>query len=161
MEKSSSKKLWLMCGVPGIGKSTWIAKNRDFFEGTAKVVSRDKIRFALLDEGDDYFSREDDVWANYIREAKLSLSEFDNTILDATHISPASRKKILSALKNNLKNIEVNILVFDGNVDLAIKRNKNRKGRSFVPESIIRRMSFQMIPPSAEEGFENIFYIRE
>ena len=65
-----NKNLWMMCGIPGAGKSTWISNNKNFFSGSINVVSRDKIRFALLDEGEDYFSRENDVWSNFISEAK-------------------------------------------------------------------------------------------
>lgn len=161
MEKLTNKKLWIMCGIPGSGKSTWIAQNKDFFEGTTNVVSRDKIRFALLDDNDDYFSREDDVWANFVRESKASLKLYENTILDATHISVGSRKKILNALKNNLKDIEINAFVFDVSLETALQRNSNRTGRAYVPESAIRRMKSQMTPPSANEGFTNIIYIRE
>ena len=102
MEKLANKKLWIMCGIPGSGKSTWITQNKDFFEGTTNVVSKDKIRFALLDDNEDYFSIEDDVWTNFVRESKASLKLYENTILDATHLSVGSRKKILNALKNSI-----------------------------------------------------------
>ena len=161
MEKSTNKKLWIVCGIPGSGKSTWIAQNRDFFEGTANVVSRDKIRFALLDDGDDYFGRENDVWTNFVKESKASLKLYENTILDATHITIGSRKKIFTALKNDLKDIEINALVFDVGLETALQRNENREGRAYVPVSAIRRMESQMVPPSANEGFTNIIYIRE
>ena len=154
-----NKNLWIVCGIPGAGKSTWITNNKNFFSGSINVVSRDKIRFALLDEGEDYFSRENDVWINFINEAKKSLKEYDNTILDATHLSINSRKKIFNALKNNLENINIYAIVFCCDEEIAIARNANRTGRSFVPVSAIRRMACQFTIPTEEEGFDKIIKI--
>ena len=157
-----NKNLWLLCGIPGSGKSTWISKNKEFFNGSVNVVSRDKIRFALLDDGEDYFSRENDVWANFIKEAKTSLKLYENTILDATHLSPASRKKVLNALREDLKDItSINAIAFTCGVEVAIKRNAHREGRAFVPISCIRRMDAQFIFPTKEEGFNNIIEVGE
>ena len=54
----SKKKMFVMCGEAGSGKSTWIQNNLHTFEGYTTVVSRDMIRFLLVHEGEDYFSRE-------------------------------------------------------------------------------------------------------
>ena len=149
-----------MCGIPGAGKSTWISNNKNFFSGSINVVSRDKIRFALLDEGEDYFSRENDVWSNFISEAKNSLKNYDNTILDATHLSVNSRKKVFNALKNNLKDVNICAIAFCCNIETAIERNANRTGRSFVPVSAIRRMANQFTIPTEEEGFDTILKVK-
>ena len=45
--------LYLTCGCPGSGKSTWVQKHMN--PETDKWVSRDAIRFSLLGEKDDYF----------------------------------------------------------------------------------------------------------
>ena len=163
-----------MCGIPGVGKSTWIKNNKNFFMDinsmlkndknfftdidSIEVISRDKIRFALLDEEEDYFSREDDVWKNYVKESKRSLKENYVTVLDATHLSIASRKKILKAL-GDLSNIDVYAVVCVANLETALKRNKERKGRAFVPPSQIRRMYFQFVKPTREEGFTEVYCI--
>ena len=160
MESFKKKKLFLMCGIPGVGKSTWLKNNKNFFTDidSIDVISRDKIRFALLDEGEDYFSKEDDVWKNYVKEAKRSLKENYITILDATHLSIASRKKILKAL-GDLSNIDVYAVVCVANLETALKRNREREGLAFVPPSAIRRMYFQFVKPTKEEGFKEIYYI--
>ena len=54
-------KLLVMSGVPGCGKSTWA--RRFISMHNAVVVSRDSIRFSLLEKDDDYFAREDEVTA--------------------------------------------------------------------------------------------------
>ena len=43
-----SLKIYMVCGIPGAGKSTWL-KNH----GNGLIVSRDEIRFKMLDEDDE------------------------------------------------------------------------------------------------------------
>ena len=53
------KKVFLMAGIPGSGKSTWI---RSKLTPGAEWISRDNVRFAILTDEDDYFAHEDDVF---------------------------------------------------------------------------------------------------
>ena len=55
------KILYLMCGIPGSGKSHWAKGVKD-----AVIVSRDAIRFNLLKDGEDYFAHEDEVVETFI-----------------------------------------------------------------------------------------------
>ncbi|MBQ5851012.1 MAG: AAA family ATPase, partial [Lachnospiraceae bacterium] len=56
--KMKQKKVWLLVGIPGSGKSTWVNKKLNELEaGSAVVISRDTIRFGLLEQrGGDYFA---------------------------------------------------------------------------------------------------------
>ena len=59
------KNLYLMCGVPGCGNSTWIKDRMKIHreqEESATCVSRDSIRFLMLKDGEDFFSSEDEVF---------------------------------------------------------------------------------------------------
>lgn len=38
------QKVYIMCGIPGSGKSTWISNNLD---ENIKIISRDIIRYKL------------------------------------------------------------------------------------------------------------------
>lgn len=150
-------KLWVMCGVPGTGKSTWIKNNLSKFEGEVEVVSRDEIRFSMVAEGEEYFSKEDEVFKEFINRIKAALDTKDNVIVDATHLNVGSRSKLLRALGRSLRGVEVNAIVLRADVNFSLERNENRKDtRAYVPKSVIRRMSSQFTMPEFEEGFTNI-----
>ena len=158
MEKS--KQLVVLCGIPGSGKSTWAkTKNGKYL----KIVSRDAIRFSLIGENDEYFSKETEVFNTFINEIKKALKEEEilTVIADATHINQASRTKLLRALGKSLKDVEVVGMYFDANENLAIEHNEERKGtRTFVPHAVIRRMACQFEAPTEKEGFDKIYNIK-
>lgn len=154
------KKIFLMVGTPGSGKSYFISHNRDFFKGSVKVISRDKIRFALLEDGEDYFAKEDDVWTNFVREVADGLQNYDNTVVDATHLNKASRHKILNAVGRYLGGVEINAIFMDTCLAVALKQNAERTGRKCVPISALRRMAYQLTVPTKEEGFNNIYRVK-
>lgn len=63
--------LFLMSGIPGAGKSTFL-KNR-IKKDTSVVISRDVIRFSIVKPEENYFSHEDEVLAIFgNRSMKLS-----------------------------------------------------------------------------------------
>lgn len=98
--------LYVLCGAPGCGKSTWakgMAQN-------AIHISRDIIRFNLLDENDDYFDKETLVFKLFIKAIQEGLNNNNNVIADATHLNLGSRQKLLSNL--NLDNVYVKVVYF-------------------------------------------------
>lgn len=148
-------KLYLMMGIPGSGKSTWI-KNHLFPCQTH--VSRDNIRFALVEEGEEYFSRETEVFNAFVEQINTFLSNGCDVYADATHISRASRNKLLSRINSHPE--EVNLIWINGGLTNALLQNENRKNtRSYVPKSVIRRMHNQIEAPDFEEGFNIIYEI--
>lgn len=160
MEKSLNKKLWVLCGAPGVGKSTWINKHSNIFTGSWEIVSRDVIRFSLLKEDDEYFSKEDEVWAEFIDWIKTSLERNDNTIVDATHLNARSRMKLLRALGSSLKNIIINTIAFEAPLEWCIHNNNQREDRAYVPLSVLKRLYICYEQPRYEEGFDNIYIIK-
>lgn len=135
----TKKTIWLMSGIPGSGKSTWI-KNR-LNEDTDIWCSRDAVRFSIVKEDEEYFSHETKVfrtWINQICDA-LNNPNIKNIYIDATHINDKSRNKTLSCLpEENIDEI-VNV-VFSVSLKECIQRNANRKGREKVPEDVITNM---------------------
>ena len=160
MEKH--KTLMVMVGIPGAGKSTWI-QNHKFHLQDFIIVSRDKIRFSMLKDGEDYFSHENEVWETFIAEIKKNLEEGGRVIVDATHINIASRTKLLKALGNTLKNTFIEAIVLDTSLQTCLEHNELRKEnlRAYVPKSQIRRMYASFTIPELEEGFDEIYIYDE
>ena len=144
--------------MTGSGKSTWIQNNLHTFEGYTSVVSRDQIRFLLVPEGEDYFSRETEVYARFIDDIQFGLENADNVIVDATHLNDGSRGKLLRRIGSALKDVEVIAIVIKVPLEVSLEQNEKRKGsRSYVPRSVVRRMLHQFTMPTFEEGFDKIY----
>jgi predicted kinase len=150
-------KLYLMCGIPGSGKSTYL-KTR--FIQPPVVVSRDEIRFKMVREDEEYFSHEKEVYNEFINQIVQELKFSQEVFVDATHLNEASRTRLLRSLGGNLKDVEVNAIFVKTSLETALKQNENRKGtRAYVPETVIRRMASQITMPTKEEGFEHIYVV--
>lgn len=144
--------------VAGSGKSTWVKEHLHTFPGYVKVVSRDDIRFFLVKKNEEYFSKEKEVFKQYIKEIKDGLRYYNTTVADATHLNEASRNKLLRALGPALHNVEVDAVVIKVKLETALEQNENRKGaRSYVPPNQIHRMYSQQTMPTFEEGFDKIY----
>lgn len=155
-------RLIVLCGPPGSGKSTWIKRNESRF-GKHIVVSRDEIRFKMVAPNEEYFSREGEVFAEFIKEIKEGInSDLDTVIVDATHINEASRGKLLRSIGMDLRKVDtVSAVYIKVSLKTAIERNKKRIGtRSFVPETAIHNMYSNFTIPSHEEGFDTITIFR-
>lgn len=146
----------MMVGIPGSGKSTWVKNN---FPNIIPV-SRDAIRFELLDErGGEYFDHEDEVFDKFIRQIIGSLVADEITIADATHLNKKSRARVLNKVAKFADEIEA--IVLDTDLETAFERNDLREERAWVNHAIIRRMWFSMEKPKEAEGFNKITIIRE
>ena len=148
-------KLFLMVGVPGSGKSTWL---KNHCKENDVIVSRDAIRFSMVAEGEEYFSKEKEVFKEYCRQISENLAAGHNVFADATHLNAASRKKVL----DNVTGYDmVGAIVMNTSLTEALRRNDNRMGREFVPRSIIKRMAVQFDFPDITENFDIIYEVKE
>lgn len=70
--------LVLMCGAPGSGKTTIAKKlmcNNDLY------ISRDEIRYSMISDEDEYFSKEKEVFNEYIKQIDEALTKNYHWIL--------------------------------------------------------------------------------
>ena len=143
--------LYLMVGIPGSGKSTWI---RDHIGDNDALVSRDAIRFILLQDEDEYFARENEVFNKFIEAIQTTLDkDYWDLYVDATHLNEKARNKVLDRL-NIPDNVAIITVYFDICLEEAIRRNSQRTGRANVPDEVIKNMWKVLTPPSMNEKYK-------
>lgn len=154
------KRLFLLSGIPGSGKSTWV-KNQIEAKGGI-WISRDAIRFAVVKEDEEYFGREDEVFATFISAIQEQINNpvATDIYVDATHINEKSRNNTLRRL--NLEQVDEKVCVFfDIPFEVAYERNLQRTGRAVVPRSAVERMYYGRAFPTKKEKFDHIIVIDE
>ena len=151
-------KLYILIGVPGSGKTTY-AKIMLKHNANLRYVSRDEVRFSLVSEEEEYFSKETEVFNTFISNIKQYIDKKYDVIADATHISVASRKKLFDALGNKyLNKVSVIAVVFHPSLELNFIYNENRRGtRAYVPKNVIERMYAQFQNPTLKE-YNGVFH---
>ena len=168
MKKENS--LIIMIGIPASGKSTYAKKIKENSNIPVNIISRDKIRFHLLQENDEYFAKENEVYDIFISEIAKSLHEGNTTIADATHITKGSRMKLLASLSyilnegydDNLINYPIIGCVVKTPYEICRERNSLREGRLRVPETALKNMYASMSVPDTkkEPSFDKIEEIK-
>lgn len=160
-----AKQLFIMIGAPGSGKTTWV--KRQLRADIDAYVSRDEIRFDLLQEGEDYFAHEKEVFDAFAQRIADYIND-DNDLYrvfaDASHLNYGSRMKLLNALKSkgvNLNLININYIYMFTSLETCLARNALREGRALVPEKTIEEMYRSLREPEADEPVKNVYIVNE
>ena len=145
--------LFLICGAPGSGKSTFLKR----FEkcDNYKVISRDKIRFSLLSDGENYFSHEDESLAILWKQINDALANGKTVFVDQTSLNPKARSYLINHVHGYN---EVNAIWMNETLKTCLDRNDLRtEPRTKVPRGAVRRMFYSFVKPSYYEGFTHIY----
>lgn len=150
-------KLYMLIGVPGSGKSTWIS-NQDWTKDIPIVSSDRFIDEHAAKEGKTY----NDVFADYVKIAtklmdnQVEICKANNTdiIWDQTNTSAKSRKSKLAKLENYEKIAVVFATPAKEELD---KRLAQRVGKH-IPSHVMESMIANLEMPTEEEGFKEIWY---
>lgn len=139
-------KLIITVGLPGSGKSTYLARLG------VNAISSDEVRRLIADDPHDQ-SMNARIFSviRYLIRQRIA-AERPVTYVDATHLTPWERKPYIKIAQRYGCMLEA--LFFDVPIDICLARNQARE--RMVPEAAIRKMAQQMIPPSQEEGFAEI-----
>lgn len=146
--------LYVMVGIPGSGKSTWIQK---YLPNTISVSS-DDIREQLFGDAADQRHPEL-VFDEYYRRINQALEKGMNVVADATNTTYKARANIFKRV-----HIPEGTLVLavhlDTPLEVARKRNANRS--RVVPDEVLIRMQNQLdkCPLQRNEGFDKVFRIK-
>ena len=145
--------LIMFCGIPGSGKSTEAHRMAGSLAArglTIEYISRDELRFSMISNESEYFSKEKEVFNKFVEKMNNSLNKNDCTIIDATHISKASRAKILRLVEDPT-NVRLLVLYLTTPLDVCMRQNDLRTGRERVPHEVIEKMAKQFEDPTEKE----------
>src|SRR4051812_10259391 len=132
-------ELILLVGLPGSGKTTHY---RAHFAATHVHVSKDLMPNA---------QRRDERQA---REIEAALGGGKSVVVDNTNPSRDVRAPLIALGRRHGARIVA--IYFETEVRTAIMRNRQREGRERVPDVAIFTTKKKLMPPSLEEGFDEV-----
>lgn len=129
------KKMLILRGAPGAGKSTWaksfVQSNPDY-----KRVNRDELRW--MTDGPEVFDRSSGPLVTKVQTLAIRtiIEEGHNVVVDNTHLV-LNDVKALHILAQDIGDIEVSEKCFTTHIDECKKRNLTREGIKRVPDSVM------------------------
>ncbi|UNC93443.1 ATP-binding protein [Candidatus Contubernalis alkaliaceticus] len=144
-------QLVVMVGLPASGKST---VTRDYQCRGYGVVNPDSIRLRF---GIQYSGElEKEIWTIAYAELKGFLKLGKDVVFDATNLTRTQRKPLIKIAKSYGAKVTAHTLSTP--LELCLERNENRDAP--VPRETIIKKEKMLVPPSPEEGFDQILVTR-
>lgn len=137
LEKLLPFNVWIMVGMPGAGKSTYI---KDNLPKSVDIVNQDSIRQELGIMKDDIHKAigtpEQEKEVSKINDERIEelIKKRKDFVIDNTNVKAGRVENYYKKLKKAGANVK--IVVIDTPVDICIKRRND-----CIPENIIKQMS--------------------
>ena len=147
-------KMYVMIGAPGCGKSTYI---KNHIKDNEIVISRGTIRFSMLKDEDEYFSKEKQVYDEFIKQINAAIADETDFYVDQTSLNRGARNKLFSRLEKRPE--QVIGIYFNTPLETILQRNAQRTGRALVPEDAVINMYNSIQEPIMAEGFTDIWEV--
>jgi len=132
-------ELIIFAGLPGSGKTTYY---QEHFAATHVHVSKD-----LMPNARDRDTKQ-------LMQIEKALAAGQSVVVDNTSPSRDARAPLIAAGRKHGARIVG--LYFDVPVQAALARNRAREGRGRVPDVAIFVTKKKLVPPSIEEGFDEV-----
>ncbi len=136
---SGPSALVIFVGLPASGKSTYYFAH---FAATHAHVSKD-----LLARG----ARQEPL-------VEAALKAGKSVVVDNTNPSPAARAPLIAIGRRH--GARIIGYFFEVDVKTALVRNRQRQGKGRVPDVALFVTKKKLVPPSYDEGFDEIHVIR-
>ena len=153
-------KLYVLVGVPGSGKSTWIANQMFDWTKTVVASSDGHIERHAKSLNKTY----NDVFKDFAPTAmKLMNADVSDAVekgydivWDQTNTSVKARSFKIKAVPDTYEKIAVMFMTPDDKEHA--RRLANRPGKN-IPDDVIANMKAQLEIPTEKEGFDNIIFV--
>lgn len=155
------KTIYMLCGCPGSGKSTWAHNKKVSLENcghSVEIISTDAIRGELY--GNESIQGNGKlVFDTAYKKIEANLNPFNMTdyiIFDATNLHRRDRGAFLRRFKKD--NVKIVLIYFDIHFSMCELRNKMRS--RVVPSEVMERMWNNKDVPTLDEDFDGFEVVR-
>jgi len=150
-------KLYVLVGVPGSGKTTWI-KNQDWALGLTIVSTDAFVEDYARQQGKTYSEVFDEYMPTAVKlmaEQVTRARDLGHTIIwDQTSTTKASRARKF----NMLPDYYAIAVVFGTPSRIELRRRLDSRPGKEIPQAVIESMIAGFEMPTEEEGFKEIWY---
>jgi predicted kinase len=137
-------------GLPGSGKSTWLAQRG------VTPLSSDGLRHLLADDMTTQTIHARVFQSmRYLLRHRLAIGRAE-TYMDATHLTPDERRPYIQIAR--WYGCDAEAMFFDVPLDVCRARNAGRD--RIVPEEAMCAMAAKLQPPTMDEGFSRITIVK-
>jgi len=154
-------KAYILIGVPGSGKSTWISKAPVDWNNTVVASTDNYVEKIAKSRGKTYSEVFKEVMPRAVHEMARTVTKAveagQDIIWDQTSTTVGSRRKKFNMLPDEYEIIAV-VFPTPDKVELA-RRLASREGK-ILPDNVMRQMIAGWQEPTKEEGFDQIIYVR-
>jgi predicted kinase len=151
------KTVYMLCGVPGSGKTTWVRSSpvKGFSISSDFVI--DTVAFYYGLTYDECFKdligfAESQMY----RDLHTLIKRGDSIVWDQTNLTPKSRAKKLNQIPSDYKVVGVNFVTPP--MDVLKERLASRPGKT-IPDHVISAMIQNYQPATLDEGFHQIIEV--
>lgn len=161
--------LYMLIGVPGSGKSTWVRRNRSAMNRPVILSTDAYIERQMRDYRLPYsrmFRRHiQDATQAMQAELRSAVESGRDIIWDQTNLDSASRRRKLNQVPSEYEKVAVVFKtpgrkLLNKRLNSRTVRSSNQAGALYLPKDIPTQVIDQMIadfePPSGSEGFDRI-----
>lgn len=157
-------KIYVLVGMVGSGKSTWVKNFLSRTDDEYVIVSSDNhIEDMSAKAGLTY----DQGFQKFVgaatgamkSDAKNAFKNGKNVIWDQTNLSAKKRRGILNQVPDNYEKIAVVFSASDKDIENRLSKRSKEQGKT-IPKNVVDSMYSSYEPPQKSEGFDKILQVK-